>query len=319
MPKVAERALRMLSEWYDSERPGAGREPERYVICAGLAVLEHSRTAFPLDQDDFITEGNQVKTSGSLIKSILKRHGETRNFASEGGRTTRGTRPAAERFVERLNALPGFGSLPESERGRLVDELQRWLADRAKEYFQRRKIDVEISLEKAAPQIIADILAAAAERRLGGPVAQHLVGAKLALRFPRVEVENHSFTTADQQTRRPGDFVIGDSAFHVTVSPTQAVIEKCARNLRDGYRVVVLVIESKVEAARQIAETLEIQPRVGVLSIENFVGQNLEELGEFGKANLAKGIRKLLETYNERVAAVEADRSLLIEIPENLQ
>lgn len=308
----------MLSEWYDSERPGVGRDPDRYVVCAGLAVLEHARSVFPLSQSDFITEGNQVKTGGALIKSILKRHGETRNFASEGGRTTRGTRPAAERFVERLNALSEVASLSEARRGQILDDLQGWLAERAKEYFERRKIEVEINLEKAAPQIIADILAAAAERRLGGPVAQHLVGAKLALRFPHVQVENHSFTTADQQTRRPGDFVIGDSAFHVTVAPMQAVIEKCARNLQNGYRVIVLVLDSKVEAARQMAETLGIQAKVAVLSIENFVGQNLEELGEFGKANLATGILKLLEKYNERVAAVEADRSLLIEVPENL-
>jgi hypothetical protein len=41
-------------------------------------------------------------------------------------------------------------------------------------------------------------------------------------------------------------------------------------------------------------------------------------VGEFGKAALAKNLRALLEKYNERVLAVEIDRSLLIEIPENL-
>jgi hypothetical protein len=41
-------------------------------------------------------------------------------------------------------------------------------------------------------------------------------------------------------------------------------------------------------------------------------------VGEFGKAALAKNLRALLEKYNERVFAVEIDRSLLIEIPENL-
>ena len=35
---------------------------------------------------------------------------------------------------------------------------------------------------------------------------------------------------------RPGDFVVGDTAFHVTVSPMPPVLDKCEANLRNGYR-----------------------------------------------------------------------------------
>src|SRR5690606_10587477 len=99
------RLQRALESWYESHRQDSGADPERYVVCAGLAVLEAARSNFPLTQDDFLTPGNQVKTGGPFIKNILARYGEKRTYAREGGRTTRGTRPAAERLVEKLNEI----------------------------------------------------------------------------------------------------------------------------------------------------------------------------------------------------------------------
>lgn len=57
---------------------------------------------------------------------------------------------------------------------------------------------------------------------------------------------------------------------------------------------------------------------VAVESIESFVGQNVEELSVFTKNGLVDGIGRLLQTYNRRVQEVEADKSMLIEIPRNL-
>lgn len=54
-------------------------------------------------------------------------------------------------------------------------------------------------------------------------------------------------------------------------------------------------------------------------SIETFVSQNLDELSVFKKDELMSGLRRLLETYNERVDAVETDKSLMIDIPKNLE
>ena len=67
-----------------------------------------------------------------------------------------------------------------------------------------------------------------------------------------------------------------------------------------------------------MAEAADLHARVGIASIDGFVGQNIEELGEFGRVKLAVGFRTLFEKYNERVIEVEADRSLQIEIPANL-
>ena len=309
-------AISTLSQWYDSHRPSQGAEPNTYVICAGLAVLERMRGAYPLAKSDYVTPGNQVRTSGSLIQSIIRRFGEERRFTREGGRTTRATVPAAEGLVARLNSVESLAALTKNQRSQVIDKLQGWLVERVRDYLDQQAIELELNLSKPSPLIVADILAAAEYK--AGAVAQHLVGAKLAVRYPGLEIDNFSYTTADQQLGRPGDFVVGDTVFHVTVSPMPAVLDKCLQNLRNGYRSLLLVPDTRLQAARQMADAIDVQDRVGIVSIELFVGQNIEELGEFGQSSLAVGFRNLLAKYNERVAIVEADRSLLINTPVNL-
>lgn len=320
MSKAAarEKAFAALLAWYETYRPSPDVEPDRYVVCAGLAVLERFAKKFPLDRVDYITEKNQVKTSGTLIKNILARYEEKRIYAKEGARTTRGTVPAAEAIVARLNPINEIGLLSPKDRESLTAELQCWLVGKAKEYFNRKTIDVEIRLDKPGPQIVSDVLAKAAARNQAGPVAQHLVGAKLAIRYPNLTIDNHSYTTADVQTGRGGDFRVGDTVFHVTVAPMPAVIDKCAANLQSGFRAILLVPEKQLLLARVMAENAALQDRIGVQPIETFVGQNVEEISEFVQRSLAREFRRLLETYNNRVADIETDRSLLIEIPENL-
>jgi hypothetical protein len=58
--------------------------------------------------------------------------------------------------------------------------------------------------------------------------------------------------------------------------------------------------------------------RTTVQSIESFVATNIDELTEFGGDKLKGGLRRLLEKYNERVGLLLEDKSMLIEIPSNL-
>ena len=154
-------SLGVLRQWYDSHRPSSGEEPNTYVICAGLAVLERMRDAFPLSRSDYVTPRNQVRTSGRLIQTILARYGEERRFTAEGGRTTRGTVPAADGLVRAFGHIEGLPSLDDEERLEVFDELQAWLVERVRDYFGRQRIAVEINLTKPSPQIVSDVLAAA--------------------------------------------------------------------------------------------------------------------------------------------------------------
>jgi hypothetical protein len=164
---------------------------------------------------------------------------------------------------------------------------------------------------------IKQLLAEAKREGKAGYVAQHLVGAKLQLRFPNITISNESASTADKPTNRQGDFTIGDTVFHVTVAPMQAVFEKCKQNLTEGLKVYLLVPDGKLAAARQMAEEF-CNGHIAVESLESFVSQNIEEISSFSSHQLKTNISNLIKLYNQRVDAVEIDKSLMIELPSNL-
>lgn len=314
------RATEILSDWGNSEGYKKAGIMQRYAVCAGLAVCEHAKTAFPLKKDDYMTVKNQVKTSGSFIRNILGRFGVTNSFASEGGRTTRATVPAADNLVGRLNSIGEIAQLSMPDREDLFTTLQKWLVDnKVKEILGRRRLVVEFDFADSTAEFVNKILEAAKARVQGGAVAQHLVGAKLALRFPGMEIENHNFTTADQQLGRKGDFEIHDSIFHVTLAPTEGLMTKMRKNLAEGYRVILIIPSGKFNAADQLAELADIKNRVDIYNVENFIAQNIDELSVFSRSVFLHKFAELLETYNRRVGAVEADKSLLIEVPGQLK
>lgn len=316
---VVRDGLAAVREWYDSRRPSPEADPQRGIVCIGLALLEHARERLPLSPRDYLTEGNQVKrTGGPQCQRLLARFGEKRTFLREGGRTTRGSRPAAEALADRINAIPALQELSGEDRDFVITELQRFFAERATEFLNARRIEVEISLEKPIATLIGDILRIATNKNLAGAVAQHLIGAKLALRFPTHDIANHASTTADDQLGRPGDFYLGDTAIHVTVTPMQPLFDKLADLTRRGYRSKLLVPESRLAAARQLAEVAGLLAKVEVAAIEPFVSQNLEELAEFSRAKLPQVLRDYMTTYNERVGAVELNPALLLHILEAL-
>ena len=185
------------------------------------------------------------------------------------------------------------------------------------EHVSTQPIIVSYKPDTTTWQFIHAILKAARERGHEGPVARHLIGTSLQLAFPDILISNESYSTAVNQLGRPGDYHVGDTAFHVTVAPMPAVYERCKRNIEDGLRVYLLVPDRSLVGARQNAEATA-PGRIAVEAIESFVGQNIEELSTFSKSRLIDGFRRLLETYNRRVDAVENDKSMLIEIPRNL-
>jgi hypothetical protein len=103
------------------------------------------------------------------------------------------------------------------------------------------------------------------------------------------------------------------------MSPSHNLISnRCRANLRDGYRPLVLVPGDDVQRAVTLVEIAGLAGQVAVISIEDFVGQNIEEIGGFSDQGIKTGLRDLLERYNERVQAVETDPALLIAVPVNL-
>ncbi|MEV4826810.1 DUF4928 family protein [Micromonospora sp. NPDC049257] len=313
-----------LESWREAKRNSKGGINAN-VFCAGLYVSEHLARTYPLKRSDYLADSQVKGAGGRAAQGILHKHGEDRPFLKEGGRTSRMTKEVAVELVALLDAHPralDLRSLPATELSQVAWTLQAWFVEQiSAEYFGKQRIKADFSPTAPVRAAVAALLKAAQERggNTAGAVAQHLVGAKLALRFPQMTIGNDSYTTADVQTSRPGDFLVGDTAIHVTMSPGQPLFEgRCKANGVAGYRSRVLVPESKLAAAVQLADLAKVGEHVVVQSVEDFVGTNVEEMGEFREQGIRSGLRLLLETYNERAAAAETDPSLLIELPENL-
>ncbi len=316
---VVKKSLELFESWYNHlpvHKTSGG--PAKGTIAAALAVLEKLKEDYRLKIEAHTAQGgSQISgASGQAVKKILARFGETRPFAKEGGRTNRGGRGDIKPMLEALKKAR-IEKLAVDRRNEILNEMQRFLVGKVVEFHNRQRIKIIYDPAKSSWQNILELLSSAQETGKDGPVAQHLVGAKLQLRFPDITVSNESYSTADDQLGRPGDFYIGDTAFHVTVAPMSPVYEKCKENLENGYRVFLLVPERAQTGARQNAE-LMIPGRIAVESIESFVGQNIEELSYFSRDKLKTGFRRLLETYNDRVDTAETDKSMLVEIPRNL-
>ena len=308
-----------FSRWYAQlsiHRASGG--PARGTIAAALVVLERLKENCNLKLDSHRALGkSQIKgVSGTAVARILSTFGEARPFLKEGGRTNRGGPGDIGKMLEALKSAR-LDLFPVKERKEIARELQSFLVEKVREFHNRERLKIVYDASKSTWQAMHDLLAMARETGKEGPVAQYLVGAKLELRFPDIEIRNESYSTADDQSGRPGDFQIGDTAFHITVAPMHALYEKCRSNIDRGFRVYLLVPDRCLIGARQNVETT-MQGQVAVESIESFVGQNVEELSVFSKNKLVDGFGRLLQTYNRRVNEVEADKSMLIEIPRNL-
>jgi hypothetical protein len=319
LESAKQKAILQIKEWYNGFSNGG--EAERNVVCAGLAIVEKMYTTYPLDREDYVTSKNQLRVTPSLIntKIIKERYGIDKVYSKEAGRTTRSTVTAGESLANRLNALSlDISLLTEEERSELCRYLQDWLILKVQMYFDAQRLEVDFNAEATLKSNIELILRTSSERGITGHVAQHLVGAKLRLRFPDIELQMHSATTADDQLGRSGDFLINNYVFHVTVAPTQAVISKCAENIRNGYRPILVVPENRVQAATQLAENDSLSMKIIVYSIENFISQNIEEIGFFSKTGIDESFGRLLKTYNEIIDEVEGIPSYKIEIPHYL-
>jgi len=305
--------------WYESKRSKKGNVNTN-IMCVGLAMAELLKCHFPLTDDVVKSEeGSQVRgLSGSMVSRVLKEYGEEQEFTSEGGRTSRGSLPKAQELASILNELYPDG-LDEEEREVVAKTLQDYFVRRIQQdYFAKQRMKVEIDPNKPVSGTVADILQAARNRpdQPTGTVAQHLVGAKLELRFPDLDVGRDKANAADQQTNRQGDFQLGSTAFHVTMSPMQKLVARAQENIREGFRPVMLVPFDKVQFATGLFDSEGLGNRVGVQSIESFVGTNIEEMSLFSASDIRKGIAHLIRRYNERIYYCETDKSLMVEEPD---
>lgn len=316
--RVEKALIELLGEatdWYEDHRK-RDKSARTNTINVGLIVSRMVRDGLPIPQERLLSENqSQVRgLSGTAIKKILAEHGEHRKYTSEGGRTSRGTIPKAQGLVARWNRV----NIDGVDVAALADQLESFFVEKAKvDYFDKQRIKVDLNHRKPVSLTIGEILEAAAARedRPTGAVLQHLIGAKLELRFPDLDVGRDKANTADLQTDRYGDFQLGTTAFHVTVSPMEKLMDRCRENLSEEVRPVIIVPASRVLAAKQLAEVAAIDHSVGIVEAESYIGTNIEELALYSSDQIREGLARLIRRYNERIADVESDLSLRVDEP----
>lgn len=318
----SQKTLTLVKQWWNSLSSVKQNSnlPAKGTVAGALVVLDRLKENYVLDIDQHRAMKGQSQIKGvgkASVQKILAKFGEQRDFLKEGGRTNRGLAGDTAKLLEKLR-FARLDSLPANERNEILTEIQEFLVGKVGEYFSQERVKVIYIPENTAWQSVHDILEISKAVGKEGPVAQYLVGAKLALRFPNLDIRNDISSAQDELSGSPGDFLVNDTAFHVTVSPNLGHFEKCKQNIEAGYCVYLLVPDRKLVGSRQNAEDI-FPGKITTQSIESFVAQNLEELSLFSKGELISGFRRLLEKYNERVDRIEPDKSMLIEIPRNLQ
>lgn len=272
---------------------------------------------FPISPDSLITgKGGQVRgLSGGAIKRILKKHEIHRVLSSEGGRTSRGSIDNMRVYVSLLNKIA------KSKKPVDFDFIEQWWIEKVCDYFRKEPFQLNDRGSDSVQTIVADLLKQATKRQsetpgstYTGTMLQHLVGAKLGISQPDENIEHHAASVADQPTGRHGDFLVGDSAIHVTTSPSDALGQKCADNLRQGKRPIIITLRDCYGAATQIARTYNIESSLEVFSVEQFVATNIQEWSGFQSSDRRKTLIELIERYNQLVNEHENDPSLLIKV-----
>jgi len=268
----------------------------------------------PLDPEDFRTpqRGQVAGLSKGAVQAILAEHGISRVLAEEAGRTSRGNMARMEAYVDLLNRLEGDGLLD-------YGSIESWWVQHVRAYFATKPLKLRADSARGLQAVVADLMEAAAVRQrecpgmmVVGAVMQHLVGAKLGIALPEHEIKHHGFSVADASTGRKGDFLVGDSAIHVTTAPTESLLAKCAANLEDSLRPVVVTTRQGVSGAEVLADVIGIRERIDVIEIGQFVATNIYEWSEFEQSGRSQAIASLIDEYNRIVGEVETDPSLRI-------
>lgn len=275
-----------------------------------------SISAPPYSPENFLTPaGGQVAGLGrGAVKAILADHGVSRILAEEGGRTSRGNIERMRAYIALLNELAAEGMLD-------FDAIERWWIGCVIKYFATKPFKLKVDSSRSLRSIVTDLIDSAFVRQrecpgtmFAGAMIQHLVGAKLELALPEVGIRHNGFAVADAPGGRKGDFLIGDTAIHVTTAPSEALIVKCCANLAENLRPLVITTGNGAGGAFALAKNADVADRIDILEIDQFVATNVLERSGFKLDQRPVKVRELIDCYNRIIDKCETDPSLKIAV-----
>lgn len=306
---LREATRRHLDEWLDTCKVKG--KLARSTIAMGIVVLDHLRAKCPVAESDVLSPRGEVRGARSGLARVLAAHGIPTTYLKEV--TTRQAPQDAQKLFQRLEWGRPLEHLTQNDREQIIDELIELLAQIARLHLGQENIRLRIDRRESPSSWISRIMESASQRS-GGVVEQHLVGAKLARRFPEISIPNHPAHAGDRQTSRSGDFTVARLVFHVTASPSLAVIDKCADNARAGLLPILVTPREMTGKARALASERGIENALSVLSIEDFLAMNVIEIATGEGKEFVEVLWEIIEIYNQRLAEVETILSLQIQL-----
>lgn len=219
-----------------------------------------------------------------------------------------------KQYVDFLNAVSSDGRLD-------LDIAENFWVAQVRLFFAGKPFRITSDSKSGIRSLVRNLVDQAIDRQqespgtwYAGTLIQHLVGAKLELVIADSKVARHSASTADNQTGRSGDFVVGDTAIHVSTAPRDALVKRCLVNLASGVRPIIVTLPSQVHIAEVLAEDNGAGDRIDIFDIEQFLALNIYELSGFEGSRRKAEVSQIVSRYNDIIDAVETDPSLRIEI-----
>lgn len=306
---IKQESRQTLTDWLAS--CARGNKVSRNTIAVGMVVLDHLRRSCPVSRAAVLSQGGEIKGARSGLSSVLEAYGVPGTYLREV--TTRQGHQDGQRLFEQFDWGKKLVGLTQAEREILLLELIRALVSHANAWLKRQNLKLDLD-RRQAPTAWVNLIVEGAKQRSGGVVEQHLVGAKLERRFRNISVPNHPAHAGDVQTAREGDFKISRLVYHVTATPSRGVIQKCAGNIKAGLHPMLLVPKEQESRARILAQDEGIDKELSILSLEDFVALNIIELATDEGKDFFNVLQEIVGIYNKRLAEVETDLSLQIQV-----
>lgn len=306
---IQTQSKRILEEWLTECT--RNKKISRNTVAIGIVVLHHLRKICPVVREDVLSQGGEITGARSGLGNILDSYGVPRNYLKEV--TTRQGHQDGQRLFERLEWGTMFRELSDKQRDLVMLSLIDRLKTLAGDWLNRQNLKLNVD-RRQSPGTWINILMEQVKGQSGGIVEQHLVGAKLARRFTGIVIPNHPAHAADKQTERVGDFVLSTLVYHVTAAPSRSVVAKCVQNIKAGLRPILLVPQEKQIHARFLAQEENTDKELTIIAIEDFIAINVIELATEENKDFFVILKEIVHIYNQRLAEVETDLSLHIDI-----
>lgn len=198
--------------------------------------------------------------------------------------------------------------------------VENWWVSRIREFLMRNPLVLEIDSNSTLRAHLESLFGEARRRQhniygamIESDLMRNLVVAKIAIIYPGTPIKPERREVASTDEWEEG-IVIGDSVIYVTTSPSTKLLLRCAFDVKDRKRPLILSHGAGAAMAETLADEIGLSRRVEVLDITQFLIANILEWTCFDGSRRRNSLEELIGKYNELIDRCETDPSLKIEV-----